>query len=780
MHIGHAYASTGSDIFGRYKRMQGYDVFQPMGFDAFGIHGENYAIKVGEHPWKLMEDLCDRFRDEQFVPMGHGYDWSKELRTYWPEYYKWTQWIFVQLFKNGLAERKTARVNWCPSCMTVLADEQVIAGACERCKSTVHKKELKQWFFKITDFAQQLLENLDHIDWSPHVKELQRNWIGKKEGVNITYSIEGTEETVTCFTTRPDTNFGATFVVIAPEHPIAERVSADNAAIREYIEKSKVRSEIERLEEGKKKTGIFTGLYALNPLTNEKMPVWISDFVLGEYGTGAVVGVPGHDTRDFEFAQQFDLPIKRVVVGEENDSSEIAEPEQVYTDEGVAVNSGFLDGLTTQEAKREVTAYLEDKGWGERVITYRLRDWLISRQRYWSAPIPIIYCDSCGTVPVPEHDLPVELPYVEDWKPKGDGRGPLANIPQFVDVKCPQCGRDAQRETDTLDNFLDSGWYFFRYPFVERNDVPFSGSGVASANDSLPNTDAFDKWFPVDLYLGGAEHAVLHLMYTRFLTMALHKMGYIDFDEPFKKFFAHGMIIKDGKKMSKSLGNIVNPDEYIDMVGADVFRAYLVFIGPFAQGGDFNDKGISGIVRFKDKLVELVGKAQNNNTTDPELLSKLHETIQRVSDSIESFKYNTAISALMELVNVWMKQTMSRDDAELVLKLLAPLMPFITEDLWQEYYVPVSGGFVSIHKQPWPETDLTKIIADVVTIPIQIDGKLRAAIRIKSHEKDLEEAVLALAKADNDIRRYLEGREITNVVFVKGRMVNFVTKKTDD
>ncbi len=888
MHVGHAYGSTGSDIFGRYKRMHGYEVLQPMGFDAFGIHGENYAIKVGEHPWRLMEDLCDRFRDEQFLRIGHGYDWSKEVRTYWPAYYKWTQWIFLQLLKHGLAEKKTARVNWCPSCKTVLADEQVIGGTCERCHTEVEKKELEQWFFKITKFAQKLLDDLDDMDWSPHIKELQKNWIGRSEGAKISFEVNNSSRKITVFTTRPDTLPGATFLVLAPEYDGVDEFIADNRRneVNQYIKAAVVKSTIER-SEAKEKTGVFTGSYAINPISKKQMPIWIADYVLSDYGTGAIMAVPAHDERDYAFAVKHSLPIREVVkkddsyvgfvlsewskdfsafigrlkslnvnfleldedtavfsfhktildqiikiaqkyvangswhdfVGEElvvvfgeDEVYRVGKYEEdtnvwsrmctlnpdlkdsfsglwdmllsskyqdygyvCFTGQGKGVNSKLLEGLTTQEAKKKVVEWLEQEGLGKRSITFKLRDWLISRQRYWSAPIPVVYCDKCGIVPVKEDDLPVKLPYVEDWQPRGDGQGPLANIPEFVNTTCPKCGGPAQRETDTLDNFLDSAWYFFRYPFVHRDDVPFAGPGVDGADDSKPDSTAFKKWLPVDLYLGGAEHAVLHLMYTRFITMAFKEMGFIDFDEPFKKFFAHGMIIKDGKKMSKSLGNIINPDEYIDMVGADVLRTYLMFLGPLSQGGDFSDSGMSGIVRFKNKIIDLVGKSQKVDATDEQLESKLHETIKKVNTSIESFKYNTAISALMELSNEWNKGRMSRVDAEKVLKLLAPFMPFITEELWQEFYADKnSKTFETIHKQSWPKYDESKLIEEVVKLPVQINGKLRATIMLDPGLVNNKDAVVELAKSNGTIARFLEGKDINKVIYVNGRILNFV------
>lgn len=786
MHVGHAYASTGSDVIGRYHRMHGEDVFQPMGFDAFGIHGENYAIKIGEHPWQLMEDLCNRFRDEQFHRIGHGYDWEKEVRTYWPSYYKWTQWLFVQLFKHGLAERKKALVNWCPSCKTVLADEQVIAGLCERCKTEVVQKELEQWFFKITKYAEKLHKNLDVIDWSPAIVETQRNWIGRKEGITITYEIENSSETVACFTTRPDTNFGATFVVIAPEHPLIEKIHSgvfseisteQKDAISEYVKEAQNKSDIDRIAQGRKKTGVFTGLYAINQLNGYRLPVWISDFALGHVGTGAVVGVPGHDTRDFEFAQEFGIEVIRVV-SVNGDESPILSLDQVQEDAGIMVNSEFLNGLDIHAATVKMMDYLEEKGWGERKVTYRLRDWLISRQRYWSAPIPMIYCPKCGIVPVPEDQLPVELPFVEDWKPKGDGRGPLANIPEFVHVKCPTCHGDAERETDTIDNFLDSAWYFFRYPFANRNDIPFAGPGVPHANDMKPDSSAFQKWFPVHLYFGGPEHAVLHLMYTRFITMALHDMGYVDFDEPFVKFFAHGIITKDGKKMSKSAGNIVVPDEYFDRVGADTFRMYILFIGPFDKGGDFNDSGLSGVSRFLDRVWNMFHSEEKYaaSQSTPNARKALQSAVRDVSRELAGFKCNTAIAKLMEFMNVISQkgESLTREDSLAFLKLLAPFAPFITEELYQTQFISrlssVPEKFTSVHVQSWPEYDEALLVEDMVDVVIQVNGKMRAKLSIAKGESQnrVEEQAKPLVSS------HIGTANIRQVVYVVNKLINFV------
>ena len=772
MHVGHAYASTGSDIIGRYKRMQGFEVFQPMGFDAFGIHGENYALKVGRHPQELMEELCDRFRDEQFKAIGHGYDWSCEVRTYQPEYYKWTQWIFLQLYKAGLAERKEAKVNWCSSCKTVLADEQVVGGECERCHSIVQQKVLMQWFFKITQYADRLLGNLDKINWSKKVIEAQRNWIGKSEGSRVKFKLQRPEMgyypvgvvppriEIEVFTTRPDTLFGATYLVLAPEHPLVESITTEDqrGQVKEYVKQATAKTEIERTNLTKEKTGVFTGAYAVNPINEEQIPVWIADYVLAGYGTGAIMAVPAHDERDFEFAKKYKLPVIEVVSKKEGLS--LITP---YEGEGTLINSGEFTGLNSQEGAKAIVKKLARENCGEFAVNYKLRDWLISRQRYWSAPIPIIYCDKCGTVPVPENDLPVELPYVEDWKPKGDGRGPLANVSEFVNTTCPICHSKATRETDTSDNFLDSGWYFYRYPYSKREDVAFDSK-----------SESFKKWFPVHLYIGGAEHSVLHLMYTRFLTMALHDMGYMTFDEPFKKFFAHGLITKSGSKMSKSVGNIVNPDEYIAKIGADAFRIYLMFLGPYSQGGDFNDSGISGVTRFLQRFWQLVNRDAKSKASKIDAKKKLAKTIASISQDIEDLKFNTCISALMDLVNVWEKGSLSSADVSSAVKMLAPFAPFMAEDLWQTYFADKKNSFVSVHKEVWPVADPKLLQEESIVIPITVNGKLRGQITVDALKVGNQEFVLNIVKNSPAIKKMLEDKTIRKEIYIEGKIVNFV------
>ncbi|MFO0228252.1 leucine--tRNA ligase [Gemmatimonas sp.] len=608
LHVGNLFAFTGSDISARFHRLMGHDVFQPLGFDAFGIHSENYALKIGAHPMELTPKNVANFT-RQLGRAGFMVDWNQKVDTSRPDYYKWTQWVFLQLHKQGLAYKKAAAVNWCPSCKTVLANEQVEDGQCERCGTTVEQRFLEQWFFKISEYAPRLLANLDWLDWSAITKQAQRNWIGKSEGAQLTFALAGHDERVTVFTTRADTIYGATYLVLAPEHPLVATLTRDTQrdAVRAYQEATKKQDLISR-KSTKDKTGVFTGAYAVNPATGQQIPVWIADYVLMEYGTGAIMAVPGHDERDFEFAQRFTLPIVRVVAGPD-DQADTPLGDAAYTDDdhGRLVNSGAFDGLPVQDARRAVTAWLAEQGHATPVTNYRLHDWCISRQRYWGPPIPIIYCDDCGAVPVPEDQLPVELPFIADFKPDDSGISPLARHEEWYRVPCPTCGRPARRETDVSDTFLDSAWYFLRYPSATRDDVPFDRERTTT-------------WLPVNSYIGGNEHAVLHLLYSRFITMVMKDGGHIDFEEPFTRFRAHGMIIREGAKMSKSKGNVINPDQYMEEWGADAFRMYLMFLGPYEEGGDFRDQGISGVRRFLDRLWASVRDATSDGAPEPDVV----------------------------------------------------------------------------------------------------------------------------------------------------------------
>jgi leucyl-tRNA synthetase len=758
LHVGNMYAFTGADVFGRYMRMKDYDVFEPIGLDGFGIHSENYAIKVDQHPMELAKKTEARFY-KQLHLTGNSYDWTKTLETYDPKYYKWTQWIFTKMFKEGLAYRAEAPVNWCPSCKTVLADEQVIAGKCERCGSQVTTKKLEQWFFRLATgvrpngkpYPEALLENLKKIDWSNKVKIAQRNWIGRSEGAIIRFKIVDSDDQIPVFTTRPDTLYGATFLVLSPDSDWVEQLTKKENAqkVSKYIQTS--RESRFRSLKSKEKTGVFTGSYVINPATGSKIPVWVADYVVAGYGSGAIMGVPSHDERDKEFAYVFKIPIKKI------------KPD---------------DGLWRE---------IEEKGWGERFTNFHLRDWLISRQRYWGPPIPMIYCEKCaaegkgerrdihGWYSVDESDLPVELPYVKEYRPKGKGVSPLATDESFYKVKCPGCGGSARRETDVSDTFLDSVWYYLRYPSV--------GEDKAAWDPIITK-----KWLPVNMYIGGAEHAVLHLFYARFIAMALKDMGIIDFEEPFARFYAHGLLIKEGAKMSKSKGNIVVPDTYIGKYGADTLRCYLMFLGPFDAGGNFRDTGIEGMRRFIDRVWSLINQYSDlvlvNEKDSKEVSIKMHQTIKKVTEDIENLRYNTAISAIMEYVNLLRDKTETEvkraasgmhcaewDEAIRTLALLiAPFAPHIAEEAW----VNVLGEGFSVHKAAWPKFDLNLIKEEQVEFIVQVNGKLRGQLKVGSRDSQNKAKMESMAKSDAKVSSWIVKGSIKKVVFVPGRLINFV------
>ena len=756
LHVGNVFAFVGSDIHARYMRAQGYDVFEPMGFDAFGIHSENFSISINTHPAKLIPDNVRNFT-HQLQRMGAMFDWSHEAQTTDPAYYKWTQWIFIQLFKAGLAYHKEAPVTWCPSCNTVLAAEQAEGGQCERCDSLVEQRHMRQWFFKITAYAQQLLDNLSWIDWSDITKNAQQRWIGRSEGAEVDFPLVGHDEKLRVFTTRPDTLWGATYMVLAPEHGLVEAVTPPDRqqAVQDYIQTAGRKTAIEREDATREKTGIFTGAYAINPVNDEHIPIWVSDYVLMTYGTGAIMAVPAHDTRDFEFATAFDLPIVRVI-GTGDDAPEMTE---AYIGEGVMVNSGRFNGVNSTEAKDEIIDWLEEKGIGERQVNFRLRDWCISRQRYWGPPIPMIHCDRCGVSPVPEDQLPVLLPYIEDFKPDGSGKSPLSRDASFLHTTCPGCGGPATRETDVNDNFLDSAWYFFRYPSTDRDDVVF-------------DHDLTEKWLPVDMYIGGNEHAVLHLMYTRFITMALHDIGLISFSEPFKTFRAHGMIIKDGAKMSKSKGNVINPDEYLNAHGSDTFRTYLMFLGPYQVGGDFRDAGITGVRRFYDRLWRYVTQTSFSGApvTDTGLMALLHGKIKEVTNDLDGLQYNTAIARLMELLNgLQNHDTHHLDAVRRLLQLTAPFAPFITQELWARF-----GEDSLICDALWPAYDESLIVSETIEYVVQINGKVRDRIELPTDtsQPDVEQAAFASER----VQQWTNDKEIIKKIFIPNKLLNVVVK----
>jgi len=778
LHVGNLFAFTGNDIFARFHRLQGRTVFEPLGFDAFGIHSENFALKVGTHPAELIPRNIENFT-RQLRRSGLMVDWRHSLSTTDTSYYKWTQWIFLQLFERGLAYKKGAAVNWCPNDKTVLANEQVIAGECERCGARVEQRFLEQWFFRITDYAGRLLDNLDRLDWSESTKSAQRNWIGKSDGAEVSFRVQDLEDSagvataasgmtaeftavgvdILVFTTRPDTIFGATYLVLAPEHPLAGSLTSDEqrAAVEAYRDRSS-RQDLVARKVSKEKTGVFTGSFAINPATTQPIPIWIADYVLMEYGTGAIMGVPGHDERDFEFATTYSLPIVRVVASSSDPAHRDRSPlTAAYTDtDGVHLaNSGKFNGMGIAEGKRAITDQLEKLGHARPVVNFRLHDWCISRQRYWGPPIPIIYCGTCGTVPVPEKDLPVELPFVEDFKPDDTGVSPLARVEAWYRVPCPKCGGEGRRETDVSDTFLDSSWYFLRYPSTDFDDRPFD---VALTK----------KWLPVDSYIGGNEHAVLHLLYSRFITMVLHDAKLIDFEEPFIKFRAHGMIVRDGAKMSKSRGNVVIPDEYVERWGADTFRTYLMFLGPYEEGGDFRDQSIAGVRSFLNRLWVTVVESTTRALPDELVMRKLHQTIQKVSSDIPALAYNTAIAAMMEYMNVVRRgeRVAHRAEVEPLIQLVAPFAPHVAEELWE-----MLGHSKSILDAGWPVYDETLAAETLITMAVQVAGRTRGTIQVA---KDVtQDAALTAALADPNIAKFVAGTP-KRVIFVAGRLLNIV------
>ena len=758
LHVGNVYAFTGSDIHGRFRRMQGYDVFEPMGFDSFGIHSENFAIKKGTHPKIQTGKNIKNFR-RQLKAMGALFAWDHEVITSEPNYYKWTQWLFLRLYKMGLAYRAKAPVDWCPSCKTVLADEQVISGRCERCDTEVIQKELEQWFFKITKYAEKLLKNLEKIDWSERTKIAQRNWIGKSKGAILKFEIRNSKFEIEVFTTRPDTLFSATYMVLAPEHTLVDQLKSQITNWQEvemYREQAKKKNETERTELAKEKTGVeLKGVKATNPANKQEIPVWIADYVLASYGTGAIMAVPAHDERDFEFAKKYNLEI-RMVVCPHYPAKTCPIMDKAYLGEGHLVASGKFDGMPSEKAKWEITKFVK----GKRVAKYHLRDWLISRQRYWGPPIPIIYCDKCGIVPVAEKDLPVLLPNVKNFRPTGTDKSPLASVAKFVNTKCPKCKSPARRETDVSDTFLDSAWYFFRYPSTRS-----ARSGQVPFDPTLTR-----KWLPVDMYIGGQEHAVLHLLYARFITMALKDGRYVEFDEPFKKFRAHGLLIKDGKKMSKSKGNVVNPDEIFKKYGADTTRLYLMFLGPFTEGGDWSDKNIIGIYRFLNRIWSLCARLSLAQKGKPDFnVETLRQrTIKKVTEDLENLRYNTAIAALMEYSNALQQlSNVTIEQLKTLLILLAPFAPYITEELWHEL-----GHKESIHNQRWPKYDAKKIQQEEIRLILQVNGKVRDVIEVEQgiSESDAKQ----VAFKNEKIQKWLQGKEPKKIIFVPDRLINVV------
>ena len=768
LHVGHWYVMAPADCHARFRRMQGYNVLHPMGFDAFGLPAENAAISRGIHPHQWTMDNIANMR-RQFRSMGPMYDWKRELITCLPEYYRWNQWLFLQLYKKGLAYQAEAPVVWCPSCKTVLANEQVVNGLCERCDTPVTRRALRQWFFRITSYAEELLDFSGFTDWPEKILTMQRNWIGRSQGVEIAFDIShyGLEEReLRTFTTRIDTIYGVTFMVLAPEHPLVEKLTAPDqrAVVQAYVEETQRQTEIERLSTEKEKTGIPLGAYAVNQLNGERVPLYIADYVLTTYGTGAVMGVPAHDQRDYEFAKKHGLPISTIIAPPNGAEAELG---QAFTEEGTMVNSGQFDGMASPNAVEAIADLVESKGWGHRALSYRIRDWLISRQRYWGTPIPIVYCAACGTVPVPEDDLPVLLPPNAEFKPTGES--PLATNEEFVHTTCPSCDGEAHRETDTMDTFVDSSWYMFRFASPNYDKGPFDPALV-------------EKWLPVDQYTGGAEHAVMHLLYARFFTKALRDMGLVKFDEPFLRLFNQGIIISGGAKMSKSRGNVINPDDYVESLGADVVRTYLMFLGPWDQGGDWTDTGINGVARWMNRIWDLFQqdtKKLPENVQNAQALAqtrrKLHQTIEKVYNDLDRFKFNTAIAALMELSNhlarAWDQGEIDAplwgECVEKFLVMLAPLAPHNAEELWERV-----GHPYSVHNQPFPKWDPTLAAEEMITLVVQVNGRLRDRLEVPASisESDAKELVLASPK----VRPHTQNKTVKNLVYVPGRLVNIV------
>ncbi len=767
LHIGHTFSFTGGDVYARFMRMRGFNVLFPMGWDAFGLPTENYAIKMKRKPQDVTKENTEMFK-KQMKNLGFSFDWTREVNTTDPEYFRWTQWIFLKLFEKGLAYKDERPINWCPSCKIGLANEEVVDGNCERCGAGTGKKNLSQWIVKITDYADRLIDGLEKTEFVEKVKAAQINWIDKKEWIDIVYKIEGINEEVVVATTRPDTNFGATFVVLAPEHDLVQKILEGNIEvnenvekIRDYVKASLKKSELDRQKDvlGRSKTGVFTGLYALNPLTNEKMPIWITDFVLSTVGTGAVVGVPGHDVRDFEFAKQFDLPIRRVVEDDKGNKGEVDSVEKVFVGEGVAMNSDFLNGLKTKEAIEKIMKYLEEKGWGTRATRYHLRDWIFSRQHYWGEPIPMISCEKCGWVPVPEDELPVKLPEVDDYEPTDTGESPLAKMEDWVNVDCPKCSGPAKRETDTMPNWAGSDWYFVRYTDPKNND-------------ELADKEKMKYWLPVDVYFGGDEHNTLHLLYSRFIYQFLYDLDIVPTPEPYFKRISHGVILgSDNQRMSKSRGNVVVPEDITAKVGSDVLRTYLMFMGPFDSTIVWNDKSLMGVKRFAQRVYRFVNENSDefSSKESQEVSNKMNIVIADISKSLEEFRFNTPVARLMEVLNLFESvgsKEVSKSTVKNFLKLLSPYMPFLTEELWE-----ILGEKFSIHIQEWPKYDKKASKEKILEIPVQINGKMRGKISVnpKITENELKKSIL-----ENEVfKKHISG-EIKKLIYVKGKIVNIV------
>ncbi|KRD89090.1 leucine--tRNA ligase [Bacillus sp. Root147] len=756
LHVGHPEGYTATDILSRMKRMQGYNVLHPMGWDAFGLPAEQYALDTGNDPAEFTELNINNFR-RQIKSLGFSYDWEREINTTDPNYYKWTQWIFLQLYKKGLAYVDEVAVNWCPALGTVLANEEVIDGKSERGGHPVERRPMKQWMLKITAYADRLLEDLDDLDWPESIKEMQRNWIGRSEGAHVHFTIDGYDDTFTVFTTRPDTLFGATYAVLAPEHPFVEKITTaeQKEAVEAYLDQIKSKSDLERTDLAKDKTGVFTGAYAINPVNGERMPIWIADYVLMSYGTGAIMAVPAHDERDYEFAVKFELPIKEVVAG--GDVSK-----EAYTGDGEHVNSDFLNGLDKEEAISNMIQWLQANEKGEKQVTYRLRDWLFSRQRYWGEPIPVIHWEDGTTTAVPEDQLPLVLPKTTEIKPSGTGESPLANIDDWVNVVDPETGKKGRRETNTMPQWAGSCWYYLRY--IDPTN-----------SEALADADKLKEWLPVDIYIGGAEHAVLHLLYARFWHKFLYDIGVVPTKEPFQKLFNQGMILgENNEKMSKSKGNVVNPDEIVESHGADTLRLYEMFMGPLDASIAWSTKGLDGARRFLDRVWrllvddngELSSKVQESNDTTLERV--YHQTVKKVTEDYEGLRFNTGISQLMVFINdAYKVDVLPKQYVEGFVKLLAPICPHTTEELWSKL-----GHEDTISYEAWPAFDEAKLVDDEVEIVVQINGKVRAKVNVPAEAS--REELQDIAMANEDVQEFIEGKTVRKVIAVPGKLVNIV------
>ena len=758
LHVGHPRSYTALDIIARKKRMEGYNVLYPIGFDAFGLPAENYAIKNHVHPKITTENNINHFR-EQLKALGFSFDWSREINTTDPDYYKWTQWIFIQLYKKGLAYKATMPINFCTGCKVGLANEEVVNGVCERCGSPVVQKEKSQWMLKITEYAQRLVDDLGELDFLDKIKAQQTNWIGRSEGAEVNFKIEGTDDNLLIYTTRPDTIFGATYMVVAPEHELIKKYEnriTNLDEVNDYKAKAALKSDFERAELNKEKSGVeIKGIKAVNPLTNELIPIWISDYVLITYGTGAIMAVPAHDTRDYEFATKFGLPVKQVIKPENGEEIELP-----FTDveNGISINSDFLTGLSSKDAIKKATDYIEEKGFGEKKVNFKLRDWVFSRQRYWGEPIPMVYCEDCGWNPIDESELPLRLPDIEDYEPGENGESPLAKQTEWIKTKCPCCGKEAKRETDTMPQWAGSSWYFLRYMDPHNNDA-------------LASKEALEYWSPIDWYNGGMEHTTLHLLYSRFWHKFLYDIGVVPTKEPYQKRTSHGMILgTNGEKMSKSKGNVINPDDIVKEFGADTFRVYEMFMGPFDQTAPWSMESIRGCGKFLDRVWNMQEMLVDGDEYSPKFEKMMHKAIKKVSSDIEEMKFNTSVATFMTMVNEFYKEkTINKAEYKTFLQLLNPFAPHMTEEIYS-----ILGETKTINETPWPVYDEAKTIDDEIEIPVQINGKVKVVVKV-AKDAD-EETVKEVVHSEDAIKTLLDGKNVVKEIYVKGKIYNIVIK----